>query len=211
MSMLRLARRAPRVIVWQMTLIALAADVWATPFTLSETIALTDSETQIFVSVQPFLPSPGPVNCLLFTCDLDNTDVVFFLATVDTALASSSLVQLSADILGLGFSDIRGAGSLADLTGVAPSDATVDGGGEVVFEFPSPFIQEGQSTEVLFVSYALGVVDPPNQTIGIAVKRAFSLPFGDTVSANLTPIPEPSTALLLVSGLVGIAWRRRRL
>ena len=65
------------------------------------------------------------------------------------------------------------------------------------------FVAQSASTELLFGD--LTQVDYPGDNPGEAYGAAL-----DNVRAELQPVPEPSTFLLLGAGLAGIGWLRRR-
>jgi hypothetical protein len=190
----------------------LATPAQPDPFTIAETLSLVDGDAEVFATIHPAYPGPdpGPVNCILFTCNLAGTDVVYFSVVVDTALFSASLSDVSVWLEGTTFSDIRGIGSIADPVNTAPAGATVDAGGSVLLSFDhlgADWADEEPESEVLFISYAPGVITAGGGAM-FAIRRTDSSPFGDSGSVGV--VPEPSTGLLVGFGLVAIAVRRRQ-
>lgn len=183
----------------------------ATSFTISGAVDLEEPESVVFVTVNPEQELLGPVNCLLFTCDLLATDVLFFSAQETQLLFSSSLAQLSVEVPGVVFADLRAVGSIANPTRDSPIAANADVDGKVTFDFAAGDPPDVLSTtEVLFVSFAPGTLDPATQSAEFAMRRITGggLPgFGTPVAVGLAQLPEPSGWIVLGMCLGSFALR----
>ena len=112
---------------------------------------------------------------------------------------------VSAEIVGVN-NPASGIGQFENTVGeVASSFFGFDSGGNAVFNFTNPFIGTGQN------SYILAFSSPQEPILGSSITVD-----GGTFGVSLVPtpgpngIPEPSSVVLVVAGLVGVCTRRRR-
>lgn len=115
----------------------------------------------------------------------------------DTELDASAAVVALPEVAG---------GPVVGVDGGSALDPAVAGVGVLVGRIDFDTLSEGETTFILGFNDPNGIIDVNNQV----VQDSTTLGSGITLTVESSSIPEPSSAALLVMGLVGFTARRRR-
>ncbi len=198
--------------------LVLAGSATAAMFTLSDPIAITGAEAGnpgVVGSINPELDLSGSVDALLSAGVINFATQDVFVVRVVLSTGSSAVDQIG---IGVASTPIIpnpwGAGTFSLDAGQAPDGVTAGTfttlSGIFDFDFngvSDANLQANEMSRRLFVTY-----QPLDSALAVGATANFMISSATNFTVQGTLIPEPSTALLLGGGLLGMGWwgRRRR-
>jgi hypothetical protein len=197
-------------------------------YTLNGPITLTNPDTSPLATVQTwdstYAYDPQVTNN--FTVVNNSLVAQIFTVSVTSPIAAVSPTSLMRGSIGItltdegplnGLGDTDGSASLTSVLGTDTYRAFLDGVA-VQSLFPDAYSQScgsGNCTDTQNASFGIPVrIAGPGATSTMGITVQFLLSPGDSASVtsvfNIIPVPEPSTAVTVGLGLVGLAIARRR-